>query len=214
MIRIAVIGDHRLAASGIAALLRPEDGFQVWGPLDFEDWRSALPQVEPDLLVLISRRRGSVPGQLIKGIREALPQSRAIFISLVEDDEALLSALRAGVEGALDVGADAAFLIRCIRDVLRGEHIVSQAVAKRLVGEYSALASGARGASRRDVLTPREVVILRLIAQGESNKAIARQLSISEHTVRAHARSIMQKLEVANRVQAAAVAFRSGLAAS
>lgn len=211
MIRIAVIGDHKLAASGIAALLRPEDGFQVWGPLDFEGWRSTLPQVEPELLVLISRRKGSVPGQLIKGIREALPQSRAIFVSLVEDDEALLSALRAGVEGALDVSADAAFLIRCIRDVLRGESVVSHAVAKRLVGEYSPLAPGA---SRRDVLTPREVVILRLIAQGESNKAIARQLSISEHTVRAHARSIMQKLEVANRVQAAAVALRSGLAAS
>lgn len=214
MIRIAVIGDHKLAASGIAALLRPEDGFQVRGPFGFDDWRSALSQVEPQLFLLISRRRGFIPAQLISEIRRALPQSRAIFVSLVEDDEALLSALRAGVEGALDVNADAAFLIRCIRDVLRGEIVISQAVAKRLVGEYSALASGASGASPRGLLTPREVVILRLIAQGESNKAIARQLFISEHTVRAHARSIMQKLEVANRVQAAAVALRSGLAAS
>lgn len=214
MIRIAVIGDHKLAGTGIAALLRQETAYEVCGPLGFEEWRSLLSQAEPHLLLIVSRRQGPGAGQFISDIRQGLPRSRAVFVSLVEDEGALLSALRSGVEGALDVSADAAFLMRCIHDVLRGEIVISRPVARRLVGEYSALAAGTSPGGRRDVLTPREVAILRLIARGESNKAIAHQLSISEHTVRAHARNIMRKLEVANRVQATAVALRSGLAAS
>jgi two-component system nitrate/nitrite response regulator NarL len=212
--KVAVVGDHRLASTGIAALLTEEDGLLALGPHGFEDWRSRLMDEDPDAVLVVSRRRGFLPAQLIREMRQYLPEARMVFVSLVEDDEALLAALQSGVEGALDINADAGFLVRCIHDVLRGEVVVSPAVAKRLVGEYSALASGIAPAPKRDVLTPREVGILRLIAEGESNKEIARQLSISEHTVRAHARSIMRKLDVANRVQAAAVALRSGLAAS
>ena len=78
------------------------------------------------------------------------------------------------------------------------------------------LARASLGTSRPSLqgLTPRELVILRLISRGESNKKIARELSISEHTVRAHVRTIMRKLEVANRVQAATLALRNGLAVS
>ena len=214
MIRIAVVGDHKLASTGITALLGREDGFTTSGPFSFDDWRDALSENPPDVVLLVSRRRGAVTNQLAR-LREALPEARTVFVSLVDDDEALLSALQAGVEGALDINADAAFLVGALRDVMRGEIVISRPVARRLVGEYSALASGsAPSTNHRRVLTPREIGILRLIAEGESNKAIARQLSISEHTVRAHARSIMRKLEVANRVQAAAVALRTGLAAS
>lgn len=215
MIRIAVIGDHKLAISGIAALLEHQDEFQVSGPLDTRTWHSSLAQADPHLLLVVSNRRGHGPAQVIAQLRDRFPQSKVIFITLVEDEEALLSTLRIGTDGVLDVSADAAFLMRCIRDVLRGEVVMSQSVAARLVGQYNALPSGQSfGGWRREVLTPREVVILRFIADGESNKAIARRLSISEHTVRAHVRNIMRKLEVANRVQAAAVALRSGLTAS
>lgn len=215
MIRIAVVGDHKLASTGITALLGREDGFAASGPFTFDDWRSALAEGKPDVLLIVSRRRGAISQQLLGGMQDALPEAKTVFVSLVDDDEALLSALQAGVEGALDINADASFLVSCLRDVVRGEIVISRPVARRLVGEYSALSAGAApAANHRRVLTPREIGILRLIAEGESNKAIARQLSISEHTVRAHARSIMRKLEVANRVQAAAVALRSGLAAS
>ncbi|MEX0801646.1 MAG: response regulator transcription factor [Dehalococcoidia bacterium] len=214
MVRIAVIGDHKLASTGIAALLGREDGLQPSGPFELEDWTSALALGTPDILLLVSRRRGPISQQLFAEMRRAAPGVRIVFLSLVDDDDALLSALQAGVEGAIDISADAAFLLRCLHEVSRGEIVISQPVARRLVGEYSALANGNSTANRRHVLTPREIGILRLIAEGESNKAIARQLSISEHTVRAHARSIMRKLEVANRVQAAAVALRTGLAAS
>jgi DNA-binding NarL/FixJ family response regulator len=212
--RIAVVGDHKLASTGIAALLGREDGLSPSGPFELEDWASAATPERPDILLLVSRRRGPISQHLFSEMRRAVPGVRIVFLSLVDDDAALLSALQAGVEGAIDISADAAFLVRCLLDVARGDIVVSQPVARRLVGEYSALANGHSAPARRYVLTPREIGILRLIAEGESNKGIARQLSISEHTVRAHARSIMRKLEVANRVQAAAVALRSGLAAS
>ena len=214
MIRIAIISDHKLASSGIAALLQQEAAFEVCGPVNFEDWRPLLPQMQPDLFLLISRRRGSLPGQLIGHIRQVAPRAKAVFVSLVDDEEALLSALRSGVEGVLDAGADAASLLSCVHDVSKGEIVISRDVARKLMGEYSALVSRTTAITRTDVLTSREIAILRLIAEGETNKAIARHLSISEHTVRAHARNIMRKLEVVNRVQAAAVALRTGLAAS
>lgn len=214
MPRIAVIGDHKLACSGIVALLRQEEGFQVCEPVGFEEWRSAMSPERPNVLLVVSHGSDSVLGQVLRDIRRESPQSRVVFVNLVDDDRALLSAVREGAEGALDVSADPSFLVRCVHDVLNGDMAISRAAAGRLVRDYIALASGAGLADPLEVLTPREVAILRLVARGESNKAIARQLSISFHTVRAHVRSIMQKLEVGNRVQAAEVAFRSGLAVS
>ena len=214
MPRIAVIGSHMLACSGIVALLREEDGFQVCGPVGLLDWRSALSPERPDVLLLVSHLSNSVPGQVLRDIRQESPESRLVFVNLVDDDRALLSAVREGAEGVLDFSADPSFLVGCVHDVLNGEMSISRAAAGRLVRDHIAPGSGVGMAGRLEVLTPREVAILRLIAHGESNKAIAYQLSISQHTVRAHARNIMQKLEVANRVQAAAVAFRAGLASS
>ena len=211
-IPITVIGDHCLAANGVSLLLAKEGAFQVLGPVTVGDWTSISSQ-ESRLFVLLTRLQGQLAGRVVMDIREAFPNTPIAFVSLVEDEEAQLCALKAGADGILDANADGPGLIQCIRDLLTGDVVVSRPLARRLAGEYRGSVAGDGAGARCESLTRRESTILELLAKGESNKSIARALLISEHTVRAHVRSIMQKLEVANRVQAAAVALRAGLAA-
>lgn len=212
MIGLGIISDYKLAGSAIATLLQQEGSVEVLGVFCSDGWARPLSRSQPQVVLVVSGRRGPQPEELLPAVRAALPQTGIVFLSLVEEKALLLSALRCGVEGALDLTADGDFLVRCIRDVAAGDVVIPQEIARELVREYSG--NGASSLAATKALTAREASILRLVARGDSNKGIARQLSISEHTVRAHVRSIIRKLDVANRVQAAAVALRSGLAAS
>ncbi len=211
---IGVIGDDRLFPASIAALLRQSGLFAVRGPAGPYNWQrlfEAKPSLE--LLVIVSPLIGMDTVALVSEIRHRKKTCKIVLISLTAND-GLLGALRAGAHAALDSNdTDAHSLIRCLHDVLDGNLVLPQKVAGRLVGQFNSGALG-RGSDLIGLLSPREVVVLRLIADGHGNKAIGWRLSISEHTVRAHVRSILGKLEVSNRVQAAAMAIRLGLAAS
>ncbi|HVP05089.1 MAG TPA: response regulator transcription factor [Dehalococcoidia bacterium] len=214
MTRIAIISDHYLAGSGIAALLRQHSTYEVFGPpAAEEERRRLLVHSRPDVTILLSTARGSEVVDLIEEVKAEAPGTSIAFISLQEDEEALLAALRAGARGALGASLDGSALVNSVAELAAGEIVISR-VARRLVTEELARASLGNSRQSLRVLTPRELAILRLISRGESNKKIARELSISEHTVRAHVRTIMRKLEVANRVQAAALALQNGLAVS
>jgi DNA-binding NarL/FixJ family response regulator len=140
-----------------------------------------------------------------------------VLLNLADDDERLLDALALGVRGIIDKNADGARLTESIREVLAGEITISKRLASRLVVEYVTAYGGdrprraARSASRNGDLSDRELEVLSRLARGESNRRIAERMFISVHTVRAHVRSLMQKLHVQNRVQAATYALKHGL---
>jgi DNA-binding NarL/FixJ family response regulator len=142
-----------------------------------------------------------------------------VLLNLADDDERLLDALALGVRGIIDKNADGARLTESIREVLAGEITISKRLASRLVLEY-VTSNGerprkvGRGGSRSGELSERELEVLSRLARGESNRRIAERMFISVHTVRAHVRSLMQKLHVQNRVQAATYALKHGLVQS
>ena len=120
------------------------------------------------------------------------------------------------MRGITDRNVDGARLLESLRDVLSGEIVLSQRLASHLVGEYVASLTdertqGLRTAQKSGVLSDREREVLARLARGETNRLIGDGMYISIHTVRAHVRSLMQKLNVANRVQAATYAFEHGL---
>lgn len=215
--RILLAMEHALLRQGVARILSDEPSFEVVGQaVDDEDTLHQLARLRPQVLLLDAAlpRQGGVP--LAEEVRRRHPDTRVVVLTLSEDDELLFAALRAGVMGLLDKTADARHLTRCVRDVVAGEMSVSKRLASRLLQKYAWLAgeSAARAKSSHAGLTARELETLELLAAGCTNRQIAQRLIISENTVRTHLRSIMQKLNVQNRVQVAAYALAHGLARS
>jgi NarL family two-component system response regulator LiaR len=144
----------------------------------------------------------------IRRIREGCPQARVLVLSSFLDDERLFPAVRAGAAGYLLKDVEPRELVKAIRTVHGGEALLHPAVAARLMDEF---ATGPAPEPSHEGLTDREREVLTLIARGLPNKLIARELSISEKTVKAHVSSILGKLGVSDRTQAALYAVRSGL---
>ncbi|MGB3903825.1 MAG: response regulator transcription factor, partial [Anaerolineae bacterium] len=149
---------------------------------------------------------------LLAQLRTAVPEPKVVVLSVDASDQMLLGALRAGVRGLLDRSADAAQLVEGVLEVSRNETFISRRLVKRLISRVTTGEEpGSYSAAGIASLTERERGVLQRVAAGETNKAIAAALYLSEGTIRSHLRSIMRKLNVSNRVQAAAVALRSGL---
>jgi two-component system, NarL family, response regulator LiaR len=141
----------------------------------------------------------------MRELRERLPTTRVIVLTSFVDDERLLPALRAGAAGYLLKNSEPSEVTRAIRAAHDGEALLDPVVAARLVREISD-----PPASAQDRLTPRETQVLALIARGLPNKLIARELEISEKTVKTHVGHVLAKLGVTDRTQAALYAVRSG----
>lgn len=211
--------DHLLVRHALSALLRRQAGVDVVGETgvharlpDEARTRSA----EIVLLTVDGAERATSP--MIREIYADLGNIPVVLVNLAADDERLLAALPLGVRGIIDRNVDGPRLLELLREVLSGEIVLSKRLASRVVGEYVAsLTDGrTRGLSRATQksgeLSEREREVLVRVARGETNRLIGDGMYISIHTVRAHVRSLMQKLNVANRVQAATYAFEHGLA--
>ena len=215
-IRILVVDDHTRFRRGLTALLAREADFAVVG--DEADVSHALrraAELQPDLVLLDNHLPGVRGVDALPALRDAAPQARVLMLTVSEDEQDLLAALRAGASGYLLKTIDGDALADAIRRAMRGENVVAPEMTTKLVSavrETGAMAqSQAAPASRLAVLSPRERDILRGIARGDSNKAIARELGIAETTVKIHVQHILRKLEVASRVQAAVIAAEHGL---
>lgn len=143
----------------------------------------------------------------MRRLHERLPRARVIVLTSFVDDDKLLPAVRAGAAGYLLKNAEPQELARAVRAAHAGEALLDPVVAARLV---EALA-GAGAEEPIDRLTPRERQVLQLIGRGLPNKQIARELDLSERTVKTHVGHVLAKLGVADRTQAAVVAVRAGL---
>ncbi len=208
-IRVLVVDDHAVVREGLRAFLELQDGIEVVG--EAGDGREAIETArdpasgrDPDGSRDAAPRRC---GGDADAARDACPEARVIVLTSFLDDDKLLPAIRAGAAGYLLKNARPEELVRAVRAAHAGEALLDPVVAARLVETLAA--DG--GAEPLDRLTPREREVLVLIGRGFPNKLIARELGLSEKTVKTHVGHVLAKLEVTDRTQAAVVAVRAGL---
>ncbi|MGH3473696.1 MAG: response regulator [Aeromicrobium sp.] len=209
MIRVVVADDHPMVRYGISAILADVADIEVVGEAaDGQELQAVVAGAGPDV-VLTDLAMPVMDGIAAIGrLRITHPDVAVLVLTMHEDDESVLSALRAGAQGYVVKGADRAELIRAIESVAAGDAVYGQSVANRIV---SLLSGAATEAAAFPKLTPREREVLDLIAAGLRNRAIAERLGIAEKTVRNTVSSVLAKLQVEDRTSAALKAREAGL---
>ncbi|MCW2946625.1 MAG: two component transcriptional regulator, LuxR family [Actinoallomurus sp.] len=215
MTRVLVVDDQTVVRDGLVLLLGLLPGLEVVGSAgDGDDAVRLVHEHLPDV-VLMDLRMPRVDGvEATRRIKAAHPAVQIVVLTTYSDDESVFAALQAGARGYLTKDASAEEIARAIDAVREGDAQLDPSVQRRLV---DALATGVQPSRRRrgdlpDGLTQREAQVLALIAGGRSNAEIARELFISEATVKTHINNLFSKAGVRDRAQAVTYAYRKGLA--
>ena len=205
---ILVADDHPVVRQGLRTFLATQEDLDVVGEAaTCTEAAERAAKLRPDVVLLDLVMPGGDGIEAARKIREASPGSKVIVLTSYPDDATVLPALEAGAAGYLLKDVEPQELADGVRRVHRGENLLHPAVAPRVIRE----AVGPAG-SGREALTPRELDVLRLLARGLPNKLIARDLGISEKTVKAHLTSAFQQIGVTDRTQAALWARERGIA--
>jgi len=207
-IRVLIADDHAVVRQGLRTLLELQEDIAVVGDVaDGAEAVAAVRDQRPDVVLMDLVMPGTDGVEAIRQITDEYPATRVIALTSFLDDDKVFPAVRAGAAGYLLKDVQPQDLVRAIHTVYGGEALLHPAVAARLMEEI-ATHSPLPGAQ---VLTPREQEVLELIARGLSNKRIALELGIAEKTVKIHVSSVLRKLGVADRTQAALHAVRERL---
>ena len=205
-LRVLVADDHRLMLAAVRRALAEAKDFEIVGEVSIGSHVvPAVRETKPDVVLLDIRLRGADGLAAIGTLVAARPALRVIMFSAYDVDEYVFGAIRAGARGYLLKGAAGAELVAAIRKVHAGESYLSPSLSAKLVDQMQARSHGSR------LLTPRELMVLRLMAAGQSNREIAGSLAITERTVKFHVTAILNKIGADNRTQAVALATRRGI---
>ena len=206
-VRVMVVDDHTLFRRGLIALLAADGRFAVVGEAgDANEAQRVAAQCEPQVILLDNHLPGVNGVDALPALRVAAPDAHILMLTMSEDERDLAAALRGGAIGYVLKSADGPELGAAIERAARGESSFSAPMSAKL---GAALRAEAPAADPLAALSPRERQILDHIARGDSNKEIARALTIAETTVKIHVQHILRKLEIDSRVQAAVLATRS-----
>ena len=213
-VRVLVVDDHPLFRDGVRTALSGEDDLEVVGEAD--DVASALQRVaeDPPDLVLMDLNLPDASGiEATRAVLAAHPSVRILVMTMSQDDDAVVAAMRAGARGYVVKGAGRRDLVQSVRTVAAGGAVFSPEVADRLAGYFTGLAA-VPGREAFPQLTEREREVLELLARGLDNRGIARELFLSDKTVRNHVSHLLAKLEVETRSEAVLRARNAGLGGS
>jgi DNA-binding NarL/FixJ family response regulator len=209
-LRILVADDHPLFRDGLRALLSSVPQLEIVDEATTgEEAVERALELQPDIVLMDLHMPGLNGIDATRRIAEASPHVGVLVLTMIDDDDAVFAAMRAGARGYLVKGSQQAEIVHAVRAVGAGEAVFGPAIARRLI-EYFSFSAGRRPQAFPQ-LTPREHEVLELIAQGESNQAIARRFTLSEKTVRNHVSTIFTKLRVADRAQAIVKAREAGI---
>lgn len=211
-VRVLVADDHRLMCEGTAALLALDRRIEVVALAS--DGRQAIEaalRTRPDVAVLDLKMPGVTGTEACAFIRNRLPATQVLVLTVSELDHDLYTALRVGAAGYLLKDMPPDELVAAVLQIAQGERAIAPVMAARMLGDLPALEEDAapRG-ERLGKLSEREREVLALLAQGLTNREIARSLAISEPTVKTHVGHILNKLHLRNRSEAAALIARAG----
>ena len=210
-IRVLICDDHALFRRGIAMVLEAEDGIEVAGEAsDGDEAVAAAEELVPDVVLMDVRMPKRSGIEATRAIAELLPTARILMLTVSDEEEDLYDAIKAGAAGYLLKEISIEEVAGAIRQVVDGQSLITPSMASKLLAEFTNLAkkADAKQAVMSPKLTSRELEVLKLVAQGMSNKEIAAELYISENTVKNHVRNILEKLHLHSRMEAVVYAVR------
>ena len=213
-IKVLIADDHRVVREGLSAILKTKENIDVVG--EAQDGQEAVEKARslvPDVILMdVSMpRMGGVEATRV--IKRELPHIGIVALTMYEEQQYIFDLVRAGATGYLLKDTDSSQIVKAIQSIYRGESLIHPSVASKILAEFSLLAQkkGKKSSWVEHDLTEREITVLRLVADGKTNKEIANSLDLSEKTVKNHVRNIFHKLQVYDRTQAAILAIRKGL---
>ena len=211
-IRVLIADDHAIVREGVKALLNLADDIEVVG--EAADGREAIAQaqaLEPDVAVMDIAMPGLGGLEATIEIRKQCPRTRILVLSQYEDREYVRRFLKAGVSGYVLKKSAGTDLASAIRAVHRGGLVLDPDVAREAMNDREAAADGSRAADPYETLTDREKQVLKLVAEGRSNKDVADLLGISVKTAMSHREHIMEKLDLHSRTELIRFAMKQGI---
>ena len=214
-IRILLVDDHTLFRSGVRLLLQRQPDFEVVAEAgDGVEGVKRAKELKPDVVLLDLNLPGLSGLETLQLLTQDLPSCAVIILTVSEEADELGQALRDGARGYLVKNIDADVLTSAIRRAAAGESVIAESMTAKLVDQFrgqASLAATPPGHAERHRLTARETQIVQCLARGASNKVIARELDVSESTVKIHVQNVLKKLNLTSRVQVAVYAVEHGL---
>jgi len=208
--RILIVDDHGVLRAGLRALLNAEPDLHVVGEAaDGQTGLRLATELNPDLVLMDITMPGMSGIQVTRQLKETLPGTRVLILTLHEDESLLREAIRAGASGYILKQAVEAELISAIRAVGRGELYIHPAMTRALLKDVSPLLVPEENPT--EPLSPRELEVLRLVAQGHTNRQVAEMLHLSVRTVESHRANLMDKLGLSSPAQLVRYAIEHGL---
>jgi DNA-binding NarL/FixJ family response regulator len=213
-IKVLIVDDHRVVREGLSAILQSKENIQVLG--EAQDGHEAVEKARsllPDVILMDVSMPKMTGVEATRIIKREFPHIGIIALTMYEEQQYIFDLVRGGATGYLLKDSDSDQIVKAIQSVYRGESLIHPAVASKILAEFSLLAQkkGKKSGWVEHDLTEREITVLRLVADGKTNKEIANNLDLSEKTVKNHVRNIFHKLQVYDRTQAAILAIRKGL---
>jgi NarL family two-component system response regulator LiaR len=212
-IRLLIADDHRLFRRGLSQICELLGGFEVVG--EAENGQEAVDlarRLKPDVILMDINMPIMDGVQATRLIIENDPLARVVILTMYPQDRYVLEAIKAGARGYLLKDINEQELIDAVRAIHRGEAMINPSLATKVLDEFRRLSQAVTEPEEIEELTPGEMAVLRLVAQGADNRTIAEQLALSERTVANRLSNVYQKLHVNSRTQAVLFALRRGWA--
>lgn len=214
MSSIVIVDDHALFREGLASILRAEPDFEITGLAGSVDESVKLvAELKPDIVLMDFGLPDGTGAEATARLLAMHPDCKVVFLTMSGSDENLLAAVRSGAKGYLHKNMSPSKLVAALRSVLHGESALSRSMTLKLMEELSRTKGSIQPVDPSfEALTPRELDVLQELVRGGTNQEIASRLVLSENTVKSHVHSILGKLNLRDRRQAASYAKDHGLA--
>ena len=215
-IRVLIADDHALFRHGLEMVLNDEDGIELVGQAcDGAEAVQMAGEAVPDVVLMDIRMPKTSGIEAARRMKEVAPSAKIVILTISDEEEDLFEAIRAGASGYLlkDIPLDE--VADAVRSVYGGQSLINPSMAGKLLTEFATLAKRDDEERAQELpaprLTEREMQVLKLVARGMNNRDIAKELFISENTVKNHVRNILEKLQIHSRMEAVMVAVREKL---